>query len=313
MKILTGEERELYIAERPGTGASDLAKLLEIDPFGGSGYGQFLLKTGRVAAPPPSEAMLAGSAKEEEAMQFSEELLGMKFERQVIAQHDEYPFCYASADGWNAETQTGIEVKCPRSRHTFQYVEDHGTPPPHYLSQVCQQIEIFNPVRWVFVAYFGPDDYIRWEADKEYCRILRGRWQTSYLPVIQRFQAAVESGEWPALSGKAEPEDKQRFRILARNYQSLKYIIEHLESRKEQEGGELRRICTARVVSDGTYKAEWRRFQPTYSVKVDCASAEAAERVMAALNPLSKAAEVKSIKQTFQAESLRFYLTGGNE
>jgi len=308
MKILTGAERESYLIGRPGIGASDVPTILEISPWK-SAYELWQLKTGRLEQPPANEAMLAGNKNEPIAIAFAEELLGMKFEQQIIAQHDKYPWAYASADGWNESEHIGLEIKCPRSRMTFDHVEATNKPPNHYYAQMCQQVEIFEPLGWVFMVYHGPDDYLLWEASSNEISQMRGAWQHEYLPVLERFVGAVDADDWPALSGKAAPEDPERFAWFINKYADCKGQIDYFEERKSAAQAELKRMCAAKVVTDGEHKLEWKRWSQRYSVSIECSSAEAAARVMEALAPLSKAAEVKKIEQKFTPESLRFFVS----
>ena len=313
MKILSKAGSESYRLTRPGVGASDLPGILEMSPFpGDNGYAKFLIKTGRAVQPPPNEAMLQGSAREEEAVQFAEKQLGVTFDRQVIAQHDGFPYCYASADGWNAEKRIYLEVKCPSSRTTIDYLRKYDVPPPHYMAQLDQQAEIFDPSEVYFIVYHGPDEFSVWQRSRSDIVKMRDRWRTDWLPHVQQFQRAVESGEWPRLSGKAEAADPQWVEG-ARAYMAAKNLSEKFESEASEWQAVLKRLSNARISEAAGYKAEWRLFKPSYKVTVECTSAEAAARVTAALTVLSKASEVKSIKQQVSPETLRFYFSGGDD
>jgi putative phage-type endonuclease len=312
-KILKSAEAAAYRATRPGIGASEVAAIMEIDPWR-SAYELFQIKTGRIKQSEPNKAMLAGLAREEEAIAFASEKGRYSFLPQIIAQHDEFPFIYASADGWDPVRRIGVEVKCPTSPQTINYLQENGEPPQHYYMQLCQQVSVFSTaVGWEFLVYHTKDTCRSYLAVGVLLEEMRRFWKDEIFPRLQFFQDAVERGEWPQLTGKAVPHNSADFDRECYMVTSIKRQIEKLDEEKETRLSHLRLMSLARIVATEHYRTEWRRSRRAWKVIIDCDDREAAAAVLRAVEPLRSSQEVRSIKEQEKIENLSFFVSDLDE
>jgi putative phage-type endonuclease len=98
-----------------------------------------------------------GIETEPEAREWYEDLRGMKYPARAF-KHHEIPHWTCSMDGFNNETHTGLEIKCPGK-------EDHDTAkqgaiPAHYVPQVEWQYLVTNAESIDYLSYDGKNNVI---------------------------------------------------------------------------------------------------------------------------------------------------------
>lgn len=89
----------------------------------------------------------------------------------TLAYNEKYPFLRASLDGWNAETQTLLEIKCPGR-------DDHATAmsgkiPEKYIPQVQHQLFVTGAKEAHYYSFKdGKGVLVRARADMDYIELL---------------------------------------------------------------------------------------------------------------------------------------------
>lgn len=149
-------------------GASEVAALMGCSPwFPATPYQLWQVKTER-AAVEVNAAMIRGTALEPAARAFAEDLFGDVFEPQTV----EMGRIVASLDGLTFDGQCVLEIKMPmqgRASELWAHVEDHQTPPDHYLWQVQQQLLCSGAKLARFVVCHAEGEQI---TDAIYCDVL---------------------------------------------------------------------------------------------------------------------------------------------
>lgn len=138
-----------------GLGASDVPAVMGESPWT-SPFELWLQKTGLMERPEPNTYQLAamkrGTDLEPTVRKMFEKQVGRKYPA-VSAEHDKHDFIRASFDGYNAETHTILEIKCPNK-------DDHGKAlkgkvPDKYISQVQDQLLISGAPLCYYVSWDG--------------------------------------------------------------------------------------------------------------------------------------------------------------
>lgn len=157
MKIVGFDQnsKEWYTWRGLGLGASDAASVLGISPWT-SRLELWLDRTGIMKRPEPNvfaaKAMQRGHDLEPAARKIFETRQGRLFPA-VSAEHDEFAFIRASLDGYNAETNELLEIKCPGKADYAKALK--GEIPKKYYAQIQQQFLVTNATKGYYVSYDG--------------------------------------------------------------------------------------------------------------------------------------------------------------
>lgn len=140
-----------------GLGASDAPVVMGVSPFT-TRFELWLDKTGKFPRsdsnfhPNALKAMTRGHLLEPQARQYFE---GFKFRQyppmNVI--HEKYDFIRASLDGYNAETNRIVEIKCPGKVDLAEAAK--GRVPKKYLPQVQLQLMVTGAAACDYFTYDG--------------------------------------------------------------------------------------------------------------------------------------------------------------
>ena len=144
-----------------GLGASDAPTVMGVSPFT-TRFELYLEKTGLADRPDfhPNaiKAMARGTMMEPEARACYEKKVGVKFEANVNVIHEKYDFIRASLDGYNAEHNRIVEIKCPGKIDLAEAAK--GRVPKKYLPQVQLQLLVTGAVACDYFTYDGKDGII---------------------------------------------------------------------------------------------------------------------------------------------------------
>lgn len=139
-----------------GIGASDAPVIMSLSPW--KDYDTLLYeKVTRAKPPAPHFGMLRGAKLEPVARDIYQRRTYLHFPP-VCAEMDDYPFLRASVDGYHAESQTVLEIKCPNQM-------DHALArtqrvPEKYYAQLQHQL-LVTGARWLhYVSYDGREDCV---------------------------------------------------------------------------------------------------------------------------------------------------------
>lgn len=179
---------------KKGLGASDAPIVMGVSPWR-TPYQLWELKTGRVQPNAGNYATNRGHALEPIARAECELETGLDFPARLV-EHPAFPFLRASLDGWNEETRTVLEIKCPGA-------PDHGTAlagsiPDKYYPQIQHQLFVTGAAEALYFSYHPEFEIktasVRVRADVEYQKILFDK--------MLKFWACVKGDVPPELTAK---------------------------------------------------------------------------------------------------------------
>lgn len=148
-----------------GIGSSDAPVIMGVSPYQ-SPYELWQSKTGRKQTSSANWATRRGHKLEPRARAHIEFLTGLEF-APVLCQHPTFPWLRASLDGYNKETNTILEIKCPGA-------EDHATAregnvPSKYLPQLQHQLFVTGAHKVLYFSFTEADNATVFVyADQEY-------------------------------------------------------------------------------------------------------------------------------------------------
>jgi putative phage-type endonuclease len=180
-------------------GASEVAALMGCSPwFPQTPHQLWQVKTGR-AEVSENDAMRRGSRLEPAARAFAEDVFGEVFEPQVA----ERGRIVASLDGRTFDGQCILELKVPMAgddSDTWRHVEEHSTPPDHYLWQ-CQQALLASGAKLCrFVVCHARGEEI---ADAIHCHVLPDvQMHEAIIAAWTAFFAYLDADEPPPLTDR---------------------------------------------------------------------------------------------------------------
>lgn len=138
-----------------GLGASDAPSIMGDSPWT-STFELWLQKTGVMERPVPNEyqlsAMRRGTELEPKVRKMFEKKMGKEFPA-LSAEHSTHPFMRVSFDGYNEESNTILEIKCPNKIDHATAI--NGTVPKKYIAQVQQQLLISGAAMCYYVSWDG--------------------------------------------------------------------------------------------------------------------------------------------------------------
>lgn len=138
-----------------GLGASDAPAVMGASPWT-SRFELWLEKTGLGTRPPANEYQLAamrrGNELEPVARDLFEKKVGKLFPS-ISGEHDEHPYLRASLDGYNEETNSMLEIKCPSKVDHTKALD--GKVPDKYVAQLQMQFLVCGATKAYYVSYDG--------------------------------------------------------------------------------------------------------------------------------------------------------------
>ncbi len=141
-----------------GLGASEAPAYMGESPWT-TPFELWLQKTGLMERPPANEfavaAMKRGTNLEPKARKIAEQELGMEFP-DVAAVHETHEFLRASFDGYNAENNIILEIKCPGKADMEKAAK--GKIPEKYKAQVQMQLLISKANFCWYYSWDGSSD-----------------------------------------------------------------------------------------------------------------------------------------------------------
>lgn len=192
-----------------GLGASVAGTIMGCNPYG-SKFELALELTGACERAAPNEfaaaAMRRGTELEPQARELVEKELGIAFPS-ICAEHDDYPFIRASPDGFNADHNHGLEIKCPgKEAHAAAIkgaaLEAEGkygglVIPKHYYAQVMQQMLVTGAPKWTYASWDGKS------AETVKVTILRDdAYIAELLKALTQFWSQIQMGIMPTPTPK---------------------------------------------------------------------------------------------------------------
>ena len=154
MMLLNLDQRssEWHVLRRSKIGASDCPAILGKSPYKGhTPYGIWKNKVIGEEVQVTS-AMQRGSDLESEALAKVCETLGYEF-KPVVALSSEKSWQMASLDGYNADRNTLIEIKCPGAKTLASL--SNGNIPENWIWQIQHQLSVTGCEEAVLYAYDG--------------------------------------------------------------------------------------------------------------------------------------------------------------
>jgi putative phage-type endonuclease len=143
------EQQDWHKWRSEGIGSSDAPIIMGTSPYT-TMYELWEIKTGRKEKSGGNWATRKGHALEPIARAHIEFLTGLEFSP-VLCQHPTFPWLRASLDGYNKETNTILEIKCPGR-------EDHakareGIVPEKYIAQLQHQLFVTGAHKVLYFSF----------------------------------------------------------------------------------------------------------------------------------------------------------------
>jgi len=154
-----------------GIGASEVAAILELDPYKGP-IDVWLRKATPTRGPllppsPPSPAAEMGHAIEPVIRQLYMERTGIEVKPTATTVHPDFAFVLATADGLGE--QSGLEIKLVGANMAHHW-GDAGDPagvPDYVITQTAQNMAVFDRDRWDVCALVGGTDLRLWTIERD--------------------------------------------------------------------------------------------------------------------------------------------------
>ena len=168
---------EFHSLRKRGIGSSDISAIMGVSPWM-TIQELYLDKTSEVTEYKDNWAMARGRELEPVARDIYE------FEFDVLMPakrlvHPRFDYFLANTDGFNAERNYGIEIKCP-GKKDLELTFLKGEVPEKYIPQIQWQMLVAGSESWDYVCFDGKDKIcvIRVSADKAYQRLMTkmARW-----------------------------------------------------------------------------------------------------------------------------------------
>lgn len=158
---------------RRGIGSSDSPVIMGVSPWKDP-HTLWLEKTNRQAPPEMNWAMRRGHELEPVARARYELETGMEMPA-ILAVHKDWPFLKASLDGYNAEKNIALEIKCPGKKDHL--VAQGGFVPEKYKPQLQHLLLVTGAERIDYYSYREDSDpvLIPVEPDRTYIQTLMAK------------------------------------------------------------------------------------------------------------------------------------------
>ncbi|CAB4169908.1 COG5377 Phage-related protein, predicted endonuclease [uncultured Caudovirales phage] len=148
------ERNEWLLNRRKGLGASDIPAIMKVSPWSTP----YQLFCDKVSTEPPVDngnwATARGNTLEPIARARYELESGLEFPA-TLAVHKDVPYFMASLDGYNAEHNFILEIKCPGAADHATAVS--GAVPEKYFPQLQHQLMVTGAAECHYVSYDGAE------------------------------------------------------------------------------------------------------------------------------------------------------------
>lgn len=134
-----------------GVGASDVAAVMGLCPYGGTPFKVWQVKTKRKKGFEGNSFTEHGKETEGKA-RARYELKNLEDMPPACATHPAYSYLIASLDGWNQELKKALEIKCPKGLETLNAALA-GKVVDHYVPQVQSQLLVTGADELDFFVY----------------------------------------------------------------------------------------------------------------------------------------------------------------
>ncbi len=232
MKLITFLEgqrsREWLEWRRGGIGASDIPVIMGTGRYK-SPLTLWNEKCGFTLPEEVNAAMAHGINNEDFAREWLNENMGFNL-IPLCVEDEEYPFFRASFDGYDKETQTLVEIKCPFSKEKIEEARLNQRVPEEWIDQNLWQMMFAKPIRSMIAI---------WDHENRCCYTI----ENLYLPDriqemrerAKEFWRKVQTGSPPdpETSDYIVIEDPQ-LKILLEEYGELNQVEKAAQARKKE-------------------------------------------------------------------------------
>ena len=246
-------------------GASEIATIMNCDPFGNRPFGLWMEKTGRKKRSTyQSDNQKHGHDNEEAARMAYIEYAGeFAVPTMLECTKPGWEFMTASLDGRHADGKTIVEIKCPLEAGTMRDVKE-GLIPDNYYAQIQAQLFVSGAEKAHFFVWFkGEGICLAVEPDEPYLA-------TELLPEVEEFWKRVVENRWPMPAGEA-PESvtgRPEFKVWAEEMAGVIQMEREVKDKRmklEQQGAR-HFFANWKKISGHGIEVVWT-FKPGYTEK----------------------------------------------
>jgi putative phage-type endonuclease len=212
---------------RKGLGASDAPAVMGVSPWT-TAYQLWEEKTGRKVRDYSNWATNRGNILEPKARALVEFETGMEFPA-VLFEHRELPFMRASLDGYNAENQIALEIKCPGK-------DDHakalaGEIPEKYFPQLMHQIFVTGAKQAYYYSYDGESGcLVKVEPDHDYIKELVKKMMHFWVCIRDDKEPELTERDYKLIRDKSLFEKLQSWKEASENVKILQNNVDALKA-----------------------------------------------------------------------------------
>jgi len=149
--------------------------------------------------------------------------------------HADYTWMRGSCDGWNPETRTLIEIKCPMTK-------PHEVVPAHYMPQCQWLIEIFQASGLEYISYVEGYEPVMIRVERD----------------DKMISELIEKGIWfwNLVQSKTPPYDTD-LEGLAKAYKAVKFSADALDEEITALKNEMKALITDQGADVGGLRMQW--------------------------------------------------------
>ena len=213
---------------RGGIGASDIAVIMGTSRFK-TPLTLWNEKCGFALEEPPNAAMMHGIKNEDRAREWLNEKMGLKLQP-LCVEDDEISYFRASLDGYDHNTRTLVEIKCPVTESVIENAKLRQVIPEYWIDQSLWQIMFTNPIR-AMVAI--------WDHANECCYTIENFAMPERIQKMREkatdFWRKVQTGVAPeAENGDYIVIETPELKELFEEYGELTQMEKHAQARKKE-------------------------------------------------------------------------------
>jgi len=244
---------------KKGIGSSDAPVIMKVSPWT-TPYELWLEKTGLVTREVSNWATQRGNDLEPVARARYELSTGLSYPAK-LAVHNSYNFMRASLDGYNEETNTILEIKCPGAADHQTALD--GKVPEKYWPQLQHQLMVTGAKCVHYFSYDGKDSeaLVIVEPDVVYMTALMGAELVFWEMVVNMVEPPLTDKDVKTVKDKALIEKADRYVAIDEQIKALetemKAIREEISKAATHARINVGRLKVTRVTRQGTidYKA----------------------------------------------------------